>query len=40
MVTYRPDPLCTGQASFGYVVRDEQGAVATGTVYVEVKAAV
>lgn len=37
LVTYQPDASFVGTASFGYIVSDEQGAVAEGMVYVEVK---
>jgi Kef-type K+ transport system membrane component KefB len=39
MVTYLPDASFTGRASFDYLVRDEQGGIAKGIVYVDVKAA-
>lgn len=39
LVTYKPDAGFTGRASFGYIVRDGEGAAAVGTVYVDVKKA-
>lgn len=37
LVSYQPDPSFTGLANFSYIVSDDLGAVAEGTVQVEVR---
>ena len=39
LITYKPDAGYAGQASFGYIVRDSEGAAAVGTVFIDVKKA-